>query len=167
MQKLQMQKTIPFLWFNNEARAAAELYVSVFKDAKIVDVVEFENPPEYVPPDASGHIEIITLELFGQQYQMMSAGPMFKLSEAFSIVVNCDTQAEIDDYWEKLSAVPDSEACGWLKDKYGVSWQIVPTAWYEMQKTASPAQNLSLMRAMMQMKKIDIAALQQAYASPV
>ncbi len=97
---------------------------------------------------------------------MMSAGPLFKLSEAFSIVVNCDTQAEIDDYWEKLSAVPDSEACGWLKDKFGVSWQIVPTAWYEMQKTASPAQNARVMRAIMEMKKIDIAELQNAYTTP-
>ena len=162
-----MQKTIPFLWFNTEARAAAEFYVSIFKEAKIVDVVEFENPPEFIPPGAPSRVEIITLELFGQHYQMWSAGPMFKLSEAFSIVVNCDTQAEIDEYWVKLSAVPDAEACGWLKDKYGVSWQIVPTASYELLKTASPAQNLSLMRAMLQMKKIDIAALQQAYANPV
>jgi predicted 3-demethylubiquinone-9 3-methyltransferase (glyoxalase superfamily) len=113
-----MQKITPFLWFDKEAREAAEFYVSVFKDAKILDSTTLENTP-------SGTVEIVTISLFGQEFQMMSAGPLFKFNEAISFMVNSETQEEIDYYWDKLSAVP--EACGWLKDKFGLSWQIVPT----------------------------------------
>jgi predicted 3-demethylubiquinone-9 3-methyltransferase (glyoxalase superfamily) len=151
-----MQKIIPFLWFDTEATEAAKFYVSVFKDAKIIDTTFVENTP-------SGTVEIVTIELFGQQYQVMSAGPIFKLNEAFSLLVNCDTQAELDEYWHKLSADPNAEQCGWLKDKFGVSWQIVPTAMYAMQKTQDKTKFARVIKAMLEMKKLDIAKLQRAY----
>lgn len=151
-----MNKITPFLWFDKEARAAAEFYTSVFKDAKIIGVTTLTDTP-------SGTVEIVTIELFGQAYQLMSAGPFFKINEAISFVVNCDTQEEIDYYWDKLSAVPEAEACGWLKDKFGVSWQIVPTIMYEMQKTGDKQQLARLTEAFLKMKKFDIATLRQAF----
>jgi predicted 3-demethylubiquinone-9 3-methyltransferase (glyoxalase superfamily) len=151
-----MKKITPFLWFDKEAREAAEFYASVFKDAKILDSTTLENTP-------SGTVEIVTIELFGQEFQLMSAGPLFKFNEAISFVVNCDTQEEIDYYWDKLSAVPEAEACGWLKDKFGVSWQIVPTIMFEMQKTKDRNKLARLTEAFLKMKKFDIAALRQAY----
>ncbi|MEW6510856.1 MAG: VOC family protein, partial [Bacteroidota bacterium] len=114
-----MQKITPFLWFDKEATEAAKFYASVLKGSKIKESTKFENTP-------SGTVEIVSVELLGQEFQLMSAGPLFKFNEAISFVVNCDTQEELDYYWEKLSADPKSEQCGWLKDKYGVSWQIVP-----------------------------------------
>jgi len=152
-----MQKITPFLWFDKEAREAAEFYASVFKDAKILDSTTLENTP-------SGTVEIVTIELFGQEFQLMSAGPLFKFNEAISFVVNCDNQEEIDYYWAKLSAVPEAEACGWVKDKFGVSWQIVPTIMYEMQKTKDRQKLARLTEAFLKMKKFDIAELQKAYA---
>ena len=151
-----MQKITPFLWFDKEARAAAEFYVSIFKDAKIIDSTFVENTP-------SGTVEIVTIELFGQEFQLMSAGPLFKFNEAISFVVNCENQEEIDHYWERLSAVPEAEACGWLKDRFGVSWQIVPTVMYEMQKTKDKKKQARVTEAFLKMKKFDIAALKLAY----
>jgi predicted 3-demethylubiquinone-9 3-methyltransferase (glyoxalase superfamily) len=151
-----MQKITPFLWFDKEAREAAEFYASVFKDAKILDSTTLENTP-------SGTVEIITIDLFGQEFQLMSAGPLFKFNEAISFVVNCDNQEEIDYYWAKLSAVPEAEACGWVKDKFGVSWQIVPTIMYEMQKTKDRQKLARFTEAFLKMKKFDIAALKQSY----
>jgi predicted 3-demethylubiquinone-9 3-methyltransferase (glyoxalase superfamily) len=151
-----MQKIIPFLWFDKEARAAAEFYTSVFKDAQIIDSTTLEDTP-------SGTVEIVTLRLFGQEYQLMSAGPLFKFNEAISFVVHCDTQEEIDYYWEKLSAVPEAEACGWLKDQFGVSWQIVPTAMVEMQKSKDRKALARVTEAFLKMKKFDIATLRLAY----
>lgn len=152
-----MKKITPFIWFDNEAAAAAKFYTSVFKDAKIIDSTTLENTP-------SGTVEIITIELFGQQYQLMSAGPFVKINEAISFVVNCENQQEIDYYWEKLSADQNAEQCGWLKDKFGVTWQIVPTIMYEMQKTKDKKQLARVTEAFLKMKKFDIAELQKAYA---
>ncbi len=154
-----MQKITPFLWFDKDAAAAAKFYTSVFKDAKIIDTTILENTP-------SGTVEIVTIELFGQQYQLMSAGPLFKFNEAISFVVNCENQEEIDYYWAKLSADPDAEQCGWLKDRFGVSWQIVPTAMYEMQKSKDKKKLARVTEAFLKMKKFDIAALQRAYEQP-
>jgi predicted 3-demethylubiquinone-9 3-methyltransferase (glyoxalase superfamily) len=151
-----MNKITPFLWFDKEAHAAAEFYITVFKDAKIIDSSTLEDTP-------SGTVEIVTIELLGQTFQLMSAGPLFKFNEAISFVVNCDTQAEIDYYWDKLSAVPEAEACGWLKDKFGVSWQIVPTIMFEMQKTKEQQKLARLTEAFLKMKKFDIATLRQAF----
>jgi predicted 3-demethylubiquinone-9 3-methyltransferase (glyoxalase superfamily) len=151
-----MQKITPFLWFDNEAGVAAKFYTSIFKDSEIISTTMLENTP-------SGTVEIITVKLFGQEFQLMSAGPLFKFNESISFVVSCETQQEIDDYWEKLSAVPQAEQCGWLKDKYGVSWQIVPAVMFEMQKTNDKQKLARVTEAFLQMKKFDIAALQQAY----
>ncbi len=151
-----MQKITPFLWFDKEARAAAEFYVSVFKDAQILGSSTLKDTP-------SGTVEIVTLRLFDKEYQLMSAGPLFKFNEAISFVVNCETQEETDYYWKKLSAVPESEACGWLKDRYGVSWQIVPTILNEMLRDRDPERAGRVMEAMLKMTKIDMAALKRAY----
>lgn len=151
-----MQKITPFLWFDKEARAAAEFYVSVFKDAQILDSATLKDTP-------SGTVEVITLRLFEQEYQLMSAGPSFKFNEAISFVVNCETQEETDYYWEKLSAVPEAEACGWLKDKFGVSWQIVPKQFLKLLNDPDPAKAGRALQAMLQMKKLIIADLQRAY----
>ena len=151
-----MQKITPFLWFDKEAGEAAKFYTSIFKDAKIISTTTLENTP-------SGTVEIVTIKLFGQEFQLMSAGPLFKFNKAISFVVNCETQQEIDHYWEKLSAVPEAEQCGWLKDKYGVSWQIVPTVMFKMQKTKDKQKLARVTEAFLQMKKFDIAALQRAY----
>ncbi|MDO8811580.1 MAG: VOC family protein [Gallionella sp.] len=150
-----MQKITPFLWFDKEARAAAEFYTSVFKDAKIINSSTLENTP-------SGTVEIVTIELFGQGYQLMSAGLLFKFNEAISFVVNCETQEETDYYWERLSAVPEAEACGWLKDKFGLSWQVVPKQLTELLNAPDPSMAGRVMQAMLQMKKIVIADLQRA-----
>lgn len=152
-----MKKISPFIWFDKEAAAAAKFYTAVFKDAKIIDTTILENTP-------SGTVEIITIELFGQEYQLMSAGPFVKINEAISFVVNCENQEEIDYYWSKLSADPNAEQCGWLKDKFGVTWQIVPTIMYEMQKTKDKKQLARVIEAFLKMKKFDIAELQKAYA---
>jgi predicted 3-demethylubiquinone-9 3-methyltransferase (glyoxalase superfamily) len=150
-----MNKIHPFLWFEKEARAAAEFYVSIFKDAQILSSNTRENTP-------SGTVEVVTIRLFEQEYQLMSAGPLFVFNEAISFVVNCDTQEETDYYWEKLSAVPEAEACGWLKDKFGVSWQIVPKRLTELLNDPDPTKARRGLQAMLGMKKIIIADLENA-----
>ncbi|HKZ39533.1 MAG TPA: VOC family protein [Candidatus Hodarchaeales archaeon] len=152
----KIQRITPFLWFDNEAGEAANFYASVFKDSKIKDATTLHNTP-------SGTVEIITIELLGQEFQLMSAGPLFKFNEAISFVVDCETQEEIDYYWEKLSADPKAEQCGWLKDKYGLSWQIVPTAMYEMQKDKNKKRLARVTDAFLKMKKFDIKELEKAY----
>lgn len=150
-----MQKITPFLWFDKEAREAAEFYASVFKDAQILDSHILKDTP-------SGAVEVITLRLLGQEFQLMSAGPSFKFNEAISFVVSCETQVETDYYWERLSAVPEAEACGWLKDRFGVSWQITPKCLPELLNDPDPARAGRVMQAMLKMKKIVIADLQRA-----
>ncbi|MBI3480309.1 MAG: VOC family protein [Nitrosomonadales bacterium] len=149
-----MQKIIPFLWFDKEARAAAEFYTAVFKDAKIISTRLLEGTP-------SGTVEIVVIELFGQTYQLMSAGPLFKFNESISFVVNCEDQEEVDYYWRRLSEGGEEGQCGWLKDKYGVSWQVVPSQMGELMG-GSPEQRARVTRAFLKMKKFDIAALQRA-----
>ncbi|HTN94836.1 MAG TPA: VOC family protein [Gallionella sp.] len=153
-----MQKITPFLWFDKEAAEAAKFYTEVFKDSKIIDTTTLENTP-------SGTVEIVTIRLLGQEFNLMSAGPWFKFNESISFVVNCETQQEIDHYWERLSADPAAEQCGWLKDKFGVSWQIVPAVMFEMQKSKDKKKLARVTEAFLQMKKFDIAALQRAYDS--
>jgi predicted 3-demethylubiquinone-9 3-methyltransferase (glyoxalase superfamily) len=151
-----MQKITPFLWFDNQAGEAAKFYTGIFRDARIIDSTTLENTP-------SGTVEIVTVRLLGQVFQLMSAGPLFKFNESISFVVNCDTQQEIDYYWEKLSADPAAEQCGWLRDKYGVSWQIVPTVMFQMQKSKDRQKLARVTEAFLKMKKFDIAALQRAF----
>jgi len=152
------KKIVPHLWFDKEARDAAEFYTSVFEDSRITSTVTLEDTP-------SGAVEVVTFELFGMEFQAISAGPLFKFNESISFMVKCDTQGEIDHYWERLTADGGEEvACGWLKDKFGLSWQIIPMVMDEMMRT-NDAQTLSrVTRAFLKMKKFDIAALQRAYA---
>ncbi len=151
-----MQKITPFLWFDIEAGEAAKFYTSVFKEGKITSTQTMTDTP-------SGTVEIVGVELLGQAFTLMSAGPLFKFTEAISFVVSCETQEEVDYYWEKLSAVPESEQCGWLKDKYGLSWQIVPTKMNELLNDPDPKKAHATTQAMLQMKKLDLNKLQQAH----
>ena len=151
-----MKKITPFLWFEKDAGAIAKFYASVFKEAKIKKTTKVENTP-------SGTVEIVTIELFGQDFTLMNAGPLFKFTEAISFVVSCETQKEIDYYWEKLSADPKAEQCGWCKDKYGLSWQIVPTILNKMLSDKDSQKTARVTQAFLQMKKFDIKALQKAF----
>ncbi len=150
------QKITPFLWFDKDAGKIAGFYASVFKGSKITSTRKIENTP-------SGTVEIVSMELLGQEFTLMSAGPLFKFNEAISFVVHCETQQEIDYYWEKLSADPKAEQCGWLKDKYGLSWQIFPSILEKMTADKDPKKAARVTQAFMQMKKFDIAALERAY----
>ncbi len=145
-----------FLWFDKEAGEAAKFYASVFKGSRIKDTTILHNTP-------SGTVEIVTIEILGQEFRLMSAGPLFKFNEAISFTVNCETQEEIDYYWERLSADPKAEQCGWLKDKYGLSWQIVPTIMGKMQKDKDKKKIARVTEAFLKMNKFDIEKLKKAY----
>ena len=151
-----MQKITPHLWFDKEAKEAAEFYVSVFPNSKITNITTLHDTP-------SGDADSISFELNGQPFMAISAGPLFKFNESISFMIPCETQAEIDYYWEKLSADPKAEQCGWLKDKYGLSWQVVPTVMSEIMKKGTPEQITRVTQAFLKMKKFDIAELQRAY----
>ena len=143
-----MQKITPHLWFDKEAKEAAEFYISVFSKSKIKDTTTLHKTP-------SGTVDVVTIELLGQEFVLLSASPLFKFNEAISFIVYCDTQEEIDYYWGKLSAL--------LKDKYGLSWQIVPTAMGDMLKNKDKEKLARVTEAFLKMKKFDIAALKRAY----
>ena len=152
-----MQKITPFIWLEQGAKEAADFYISIFSgDSKIVKSNIMTGTP-------SGTVEIISVHMLGQEFTLMSAGPFRKINEANSFVINCETQDEVDHYWESLSAVKESEQCGWLKDKYGVSWQVIPTALTKLLGDADKAKAGRVQEAMMQMKKIVIADLEKAY----
>lgn len=152
-----MQKIVPNLWFDKEAKEAAEFYASIFPDSKIANVTTLHDTP-------SGDVDIVSFELSGQPFMAISAGPLFKFNESISFIVRCDTQEEIDYFWEKLSADPEAEQCGWLKDKYGLSWQIDPTRMDEMLASGTAAQVGRVTQALLPMKKLDLAELERAYA---
>ena len=152
-----MQKITPHLWFDKQAKEAAEYYVSVFGEgSKVTSVQTIHDTP-------SGDADIVTFTLRGQDFMAISAGPLFKFTEAISFIVSCDTQEEVDHFWSKLSAHPESEQCGWCKDKFGLSWQVVPTAMGEMMSKGTPEQMGRVTQAFLKMKKFDIAALRAAY----
>jgi len=152
-----MQKITPFLWFDNNAEEAAQFYTSIFKNSKILNVSRYGD----AGPGPKGSVMVVNFQLEGQQFTALNGGPLFKFSEAFSFVVNCETQKEIDEYWNKLTSGGGRESeCGWLKDKFGFSWQIVPTA---LGKLMSDPKNANrVMQALLQMKKLDIATLEDA-----
>jgi len=150
------QKIVPHLWFDKEAKEAAHFYCSIFPGSEVTNVTRLHNTP-------SGDCDVVSFSLSGQSFMAISAGPLFRFNESISFIVNCDTQKEIDYYWEKLSAVPEAEQCGWLKDKFGLSWQIVPTAMDEMMQDKDPKRVARLTEAFLKMKKFDISALQSAY----
>jgi len=150
------QKIVTHLWFEKEAKEAAEFYCSVFPNSKITSVRTIHDTP-------SGDCDVVSFTIFNQSFIGISAGPLFKFNESISFMVYCDTQDEIDYYWEKLSALPESEQCGWLKDKYGLSWQIIPVVFDEMMQSSDSEKVKRVTQAFLKMKKFDIATLQSAY----
>jgi len=158
-----MQKIIPFLWFDDKAEEAVNFYVSIFKNAKIVSVARYGEAGANVSGKPKGTVMTIVFQLGGQEFMALNGGPMFTFSPAISFLVNCESQEEIDELWEKLSEGGEIEQCGWLRDKYGVSWQIVPTILGEMLQDKNAEKSERVMKAMLQMKKIDIKSLRQAY----
>jgi predicted 3-demethylubiquinone-9 3-methyltransferase (glyoxalase superfamily) len=153
------QKITPFLWFNNNAEQAMDFYTSVFKNSKIVSVSRYGD----AGPDPKGTVMVGKFEIEGQEFMALNGGPMFTFTEAISLVVNCETQAEVDYFWDRLGAGGTIQQCGWLKDKFGLSWQIVPTALGELMAKASPEQSNRVMQAVLKMVKLDIATLQKAF----
>jgi predicted 3-demethylubiquinone-9 3-methyltransferase (glyoxalase superfamily) len=160
-----VQKITPCLWFDNQAEEAAKLYVSLFDNSEIGAITRYDKEGFEVHGRPEGSAMTVSFRLAGQQFTALNGGPHFKFTEAISFVVRCETQAEVDRYWEKLCKGGDEKAqqCGWLKDKYGVSWQIVPAALFEMIADADSEKSGRVMRAMLQMRKLDLAALRQAY----
>ncbi len=154
-----MQKITPFLWFDDQAEEAANFYVSIFKNSKIVNIARYGE----AGPGPAGTVMTVAFELNGQEFTALNGGPEFKFTEAISFFVNCESQQEVDELWEKLSERGEEGPCGWLKDKYGLSWQIVPTVLGELLNDPNPAKAQRVMKAMLQMQKIDIAGLKQAY----
>lgn len=163
-----MQKITPFLWFDNQAEEAANFYTSVFKNSKIVNVARYGEEGAKASGRPKGTVMTVAFQLDGQEFVALNGGPHFKFTEAISFVVNCERQEEVDYYWGKLSEGGDEKAqqCGWLKDKYGVSWQIVPSALGGMLQDQDPKKSERVMKALLQMKKIDIKGLRQAYEHP-
>jgi predicted 3-demethylubiquinone-9 3-methyltransferase (glyoxalase superfamily) len=161
-----MQKITPCLWFDDQAEEAARFYASIFKSSRIRSISRYGEEGFEIHKRPAGSVMTVEFELDGQDFVALNGGPLFKFNEAISFQVHCKSQEEVDHYWQKLSEGGDAKAqqCGWLKDKFGVSWQIVPTALAEMLKDKDPEKTRRVMRAMLQMKKLDIAALRQAYA---
>jgi predicted 3-demethylubiquinone-9 3-methyltransferase (glyoxalase superfamily) len=160
-----MQKITPFLWFDNQAEEAATFYTSIFKDTKILNVTRYGKEGFEIHRRPEGTAMTVSFELFGQAFTALNGGPVFKFNESISFIVSCDSQEEVDYYWEKLSEGGDEKAqqCGWLKDRFGLSWQIVPTALGKLLGDKDPQKSGKVMSAMLQMKKIDIKALHHAY----
>ena len=153
-----MQKITPFLWFDNQAEEAMNFYVSIFKNSKILGCSRYGE----AGPGPKGTVMVGTFQLEGQEFLALNGGPHFKFTEAISLVVNCETQPEIDEMWEKLSEGGEKGQCGWLKDKYGLSWQIVSPVLAELMKDKDPQKSNRVMEAMLKMKKIDIETLKRA-----
>jgi len=158
-----MQKISPFLWFDNQAEEAVNFYTSIFKNSKILSVTRYGEAGAKAAGRPKGSVMTVVFELGGQEFIALNGGPVFTFSPAISFVVNCETQEEVDELWEKLSEGGEKEQCGWLKDKYGVSWQIVPTVLGKMMQDKDPKKSEKVMKAMLQMDKIDIKTLKQAY----
>lgn len=154
-----MQKITPFLWFDGQAEEAANFYTSIFKNSKIVKVARYGE----AGPGPAGSAMTVAFQIEGQEFIALNGGPHFKFTEAVSFSVDCKNQQEVDEFWEKLSAGGEEGQCGWLKDKYGLSWQVNPTILGEMLSDPDPQKAKRVMEAMLKMRKIDIAALQQAY----
>jgi predicted 3-demethylubiquinone-9 3-methyltransferase (glyoxalase superfamily) len=158
---MAMQKITPFLWFDDKAEEAANFYVSIFKNSKIGRVSRYGEGG----PGPKGSVMSVTFTLDGEEFSALNGGPVFSFTPAISFFVDCKTQAEVDELWEKLSAGGEKGQCGWLKDKYGVSWQIVPSGLGELLGDKDPVKAKKAMQAMMQMTKLDIEAMRRAAAS--
>jgi predicted 3-demethylubiquinone-9 3-methyltransferase (glyoxalase superfamily) len=157
-----MQKITPFLWFDNQAEEAVNFYVSIFKNSKIGGVTRYSEESAEASGRPKGTVMTIEFQLDGQEFLALNGGPHFKFTEAVSFVVNCETQEEVDQYWDKLSAGGEESKCGWLKDKYGLSWQVVPTILPQLLQDKDAKKAKRVMEAMLQMAKIDIQKLKQA-----
>jgi predicted 3-demethylubiquinone-9 3-methyltransferase (glyoxalase superfamily) len=159
-----MQRITPFLWFDHQAEEAAAFYVSIFKNARIVATTHYTEESAAASGRPHGSVMTVAFQLDGQDFVALNGGPHFKFNEAVSFVVNCESQAEVDHYWDKLSAGGDEKAqqCGWLKDKYGVSWQIVPAALPALLTGDNPEQSRKAVAALLKMKKISIEGLKRA-----
>jgi predicted 3-demethylubiquinone-9 3-methyltransferase (glyoxalase superfamily) len=154
-----MQKITPFLWFDGQAEEAMNHYVSIFKNSKVVSVSRYGE----AGPGPAGAVMSATFQLEGQDFMALNGGPHFKFNEAISLFVSCESQAEIDELWNKLLEGGQAQQCGWLKDKFGLSWQIVPAALGQMLQDKDPARSRRVMEAMLKMVKLDIDALKRAY----
>jgi predicted 3-demethylubiquinone-9 3-methyltransferase (glyoxalase superfamily) len=158
-----MQKITPFLWFNDQAEEAVKFYTSIFKPSKVLKVARYGEAGEQASGRPKDSVMTVEFELAGQRFVALNGGPHFKFNEAVSFVVNCRTQAEVDRFWQKLSAGGKEIECGWLKDKYGVSWQVVPTILGELLRDHDSEKSQRVMQALLRMKKLDIKKLKQAY----
>jgi len=154
-----MQKITPYLWFDNQAEEAVNFYTSIFKDSKILSISRL--PAE--APGQSGLVITATFQIEGQTFMALNGGPMYRFTEAVSFFVSCQTQEEVDYYWDRLLEGGEAQMCGWLKDKYGLSWQIIPQALMQLMGDPDPEKARRVMEAMLKMVKIDIAGLKQAY----
>jgi predicted 3-demethylubiquinone-9 3-methyltransferase (glyoxalase superfamily) len=154
-----MQKITPFLWFDGKAEEAANFYTSIFKNSKILNVARYGD----AGPGPKGTVMMVTFELEGQQFMALNGGPIYTLSPAISFFVDCETQAEVDELWEKLSAGGAEVQCGWLKDKFGLSWRIIPRTFMELMQDKDPVKSQRVFQAMLQMTKLDTEALKRAY----
>ena len=160
-----MQKITPFLWFDDQAEEAAKFYTSIFKNSKVGKITRYGESAEKAAGRPAGSVMTVEFELEGQKFTALNGGPVFKFNESISFVVNCDTQEEVDYFWEKLSADGGQESqCGWLRDKFGVSWQVVPRALIDMLQDKDPKKSERVMKAMLQMQKLDIKTLEDAYS---
>jgi len=157
-----MQKITPFLWFDDNAEEAVKFFTSIFKNSKIGKIVRYDKAGEKAAGRPAGSVMTIEFQLEGQEFVALNGGPHFKFTEAISFVVNCQTQEEVDYYWEKLSEEGKEVQCGWLKDKYGLSWQIVPTILGELLSDKNAAKSQRVMQAMLEMVKLDIEKLKEA-----
>ena len=158
-----MQKITPFLWFSDNAEEAVRVYVSIFKNSKIVKIARYDEAGEKIAGRPAGSVMTVEFQLEGEDFVALNGGPMFKFTEAISFAVNCETQEEVDYFWSKLSAGGEESRCGWLRDKFGLSWQVVPTVLIEMLADKDAAKAKRVMHAMLQMDKIDIPTLKKAY----
>jgi len=156
-----MQKITPFLWFDGKAEEAANFYTSIFKNSKVLNIARYGE----AGPGPKGTVMTATFQLEGQQFTALNGGPHYTFSPAISFFVNCETQSEVDELWEKLAAGGREVQCGWLQDKFGVSWQIIPRALMELMQDKDPVKSQRVFKAMLQMSKIDIEGLKRAYRS--
>jgi len=157
------QKITPFFWFDHQAEEAARFYVSVFKNSKVGEVTRYDEQVSKAAGRPVGSVMTVAFELDGQQFTALNGGPQFKFGEAISFVVNCETQEEVDHFWDRLSTGGQPIECGWLKDQFGVAWQVVPTVLIEMMHDKDPEKAKRVMAAMLTMKKLNIDALKRAY----
>lgn len=162
---MHLQKITPCLWFDTQAEEAAQFYCSIFRNSRILRISRYGEAGHEIHGMPAGSVLTVMFELDGLGFTALNGGPVFKFNEAISLQVNCDTQEELDHYWDRLSAGGDETAqqCGWLKDRYGVSWQIVPTVLPDMMTDADPRKTDLVMTALLKMKKLDIAELKRAY----